>query len=450
MRKGAISLFVTVLSLLILTSPAISGGKSPVLTLQECIKIGLKQNLKLRAARLSVENAKYMARAARADFFPKLQVQGTYRWIDNPVTIDIPEITIHTPLGPLVSPHTIVSRAARNSGILTTSIIQPLFTGGALTEHYTLSKLQEKSEKNTYENSRQALIKAIKTAYFNLIKAQKIHFLMVKFVEQLTEHLKAAKAFLDENIIPLNDYLQTKVTLSNARLNVIKAKNSRKIAQSVLNLLLNRDINKPVRAETDFHVQSLRKPLSFYQKIALSSRPDLKVAVTRVKQARSAIRLAKSRYYPHVTLSVNYRDLSDESLEEDSASVLFTANWSVFEWNKRKWEVNAQRARLEQAILMESQLKQLILQEVKTAYLNVRESYRRIQTIRDAVEQAKENMRINTLRYQEQVATSTDVIDAQMLLLRTEVNLTLAKIDCLNALAGLEKAVGQSITEDML
>jgi len=443
-------IFTTIFCLFITISTGYPGDTPSVLTLRECIRIGLKQNLKLKASRFSIERAKYVAKAAHADFFPKFKLQGTYQWIDNPIKIDIPEITIHTPMGSIVSPHTIVSETARNSGILTTSVVQPIFTGGALTEHYILARLEKKNKENTYLKNKQNLIEAIKLAYFNLTKAQKIHFLALKFVKQLAAHLKTAKAFLDENIIPLNDYLQAKVTLSNARLNVIKAKNARKIAQSYLNLILNRDINLPIRPETMFPVHALSNPLPFYQEMAMTARPDLKAAITRVEQSRAAVRLAKSRYYPQVALSMNYRDLSDESLENDSASVLVTAKWSIFEWNKRKWEVNTQRAKLEQAILMESLLKQQILNEVKTAYLNAAESFKRIETIKDSVEQARENMRINNLRYNEQVATSTDVIDAQTLLLRTEVNLTIARIDYLKALAGLERAIGKPLTEDLM
>ncbi|RTZ92384.1 MAG: hypothetical protein DSY91_03690 [Deltaproteobacteria bacterium] len=449
--KGVIRGFSLILVLMgfMLAGLSYAQENPPTLTLQQCLEIGLKNNLNLKASRYSIERAKSMAKAAHADFFPKLHMQGTYRWLDNPVKIDIPQITIHTPFGPLTSPAKTVSEAARNSGIWTTSIIQPLFTGGALTEQYKLAKLEAKREETVFENNRQALVEAIKDAYYELVKAEKVYHLAVKFSEQLAEHLKTAKAFLEESIIPLNDYLQTKVTLSNARLNVIKAKNGRKIAQSYLNLLLNRDINLAIRPEMEFPMPPLTQPLSYFQELALHSRPDLKSATARVAEARSAIRLAKSSYYPHVALSVNYRDLSDESFENDSASVLVTANWSIFEWNKRKWQVGAQRARLEQAILLESQLKQQILHEVKTAYLNVKESLKRVETIKDSVEQAKENLRINNLRYKEQVATSTDVIDAQTLLLRTEVNLTIAKIDYLKALAALEKAIGKPLKEDL-
>ena len=175
---------------------AVSGrtAEDQVLTLKACIRIGLERNLRLKASHAVIDQAKYSSKAAYADFFPKLKLQGTYRWLDNPVGIDIPEITIHTPMGAIVSPQTTVSEAARNSGVLTTSVIQPLFTGGALTARYTFAKLEEKSRKNTYKANRQTLIENIKFAYFNLIKALKIHVLTIKFTEQLQSHLKTAKA----------------------------------------------------------------------------------------------------------------------------------------------------------------------------------------------------------------------------------------------------------------
>ena len=183
--------FVT--GLLIIGNNGLAQEKLPILTLKECIEIGLKQNLKLKASGYSIERAKELARAAHADFFPKLRVDGTYRYLDKPVKIDIPEITIHTPMGPLVSPPVTVSQGAKNTGILTTSIIQPLFTGGALTEQYTLAKLEAKRETNIFENNRQALIEAIKVAYFELVRAQKVYHLAVKFSEQLADHLKEGK-----------------------------------------------------------------------------------------------------------------------------------------------------------------------------------------------------------------------------------------------------------------
>jgi outer membrane protein len=61
-----------------------------------------------------------------------------------------------------------------------------------------------------------------------------------------------------------------------------------------------------------------------------------------------------------------------------------------------------------------------------------------------AIEQAEENFRINRERYKEQVATSTDVIDAQTLLTKTKSDYYNALSDYNIALGTLERAMGIS------
>ena len=60
-----------------------------------------------------------------------------------------------------------------------------------------------------------------------------------------------------------------------------------------------------------------------------------------------------------------------------------------------------------------------------------------------AVGQAEENYRINQERYKEQVATSTEVLDALTLLDRAQVNYYTALSDFNIARARLQKATGR-------
>ena len=83
--------------------------------------------------------------------------------------------------------------------------------------------------------------------------------------------------------------------------------------------------------------------------------------------------------------------------------------------------------------------------EVKQAYLKTKEAEKKITTVEKAIEQAKENFRINKERYKEQVATSTDVLDAQTLLSRTTTNYYNALYDYKIAKASLYRATGQEV-----
>jgi len=88
-----------------------------------------------------------------------------------------------------------------------------------------------------------------------------------------------------------------------------------------------------------------------------------------------------------------------------------------------------------------------IQKEVKKAYLRTTEAEKAIITVEKAIEQAKENFRINEERFKEQMATSTDVLDAQTLLSRTITNYYNALYAFQLAKATLYRAMGQEIIE---
>ena len=82
---------------------------------------------------------------------------------------------------------------------------------------------------------------------------------------------------------------------------------------------------------------------------------------------------------------------------------------------------------------------------VKKAYLRTQEVEKAIITVKKAIEQAKENFRINQERYKEQMATSTDVLDAQTLLSKTMTNYYNALYAYKISKATLYRAMGREI-----
>ena len=83
--------------------------------------------------------------------------------------------------------------------------------------------------------------------------------------------------------------------------------------------------------------------------------------------------------------------------------------------------------------------------EVYRAYLNYNSSLEKINVSRKSVEQAEENSRIMQNKYDFQLATSTDLIDAETSLLQVKINLNNSLVDYQLAKVILEKAVGRKI-----
>ena len=80
--------------------------------------------------------------------------------------------------------------------------------------------------------------------------------------------------------------------------------------------------------------------------------------------------------------------------------------------------------------------------EVKESYLRVKGAENLILTAEKAVEQAKENYRISDERYKEQVATATEILDAQTRLTQARTNYTNALVVFNLARAALVRAMG--------
>jgi outer membrane protein TolC len=103
----------------------------------------------------------------------------------------------------------------------------------------------------------------------------------------------------------------------------------------------------------------------------------------------------------------------------------------------QKLQLLQQKAKLEDDIRL----------EVERYILDLRDARERVAVTRDAVGQAEENLRINSVRYTEGVGTATDVLDAVTLLTIAETNHYRALYDLRRAEAAVIYAEGQDLLE---
>ena len=81
--------------------------------------------------------------------------------------------------------------------------------------------------------------------------------------------------------------------------------------------------------------------------------------------------------------------------------------------------------------------------EVKANHLAIRKAAESIRVNKKALEAAQEGYRMAVARYQAQVGTNTDVLDAQERLTAAEASLTAALADYKSALSKLYASIGE-------
>jgi outer membrane protein len=414
---------------------------SAPLTLQESIEIALQKSPTLQAAQGAIKEAKYRRLAAVSDFLPQASTQYSYTRLDENPTMSIP-----IPPTP-----TTVTIGSKDIYTWTSTVTQPVFTGGALINSYLLAKLGVDTAKVEFERAKLDLILQVKEAYYGVLTAEKGVEVAEQTVQQLESNLTVAQAFFDVGITAKNDLLQVEVSMAQARQYLIRARNGLEIARVVFNTLLRRDINEDVSLVETLEYTPMMVDADRFIEEAFRERPEIKAAELGIKSAKKGVGLAASGLFPQASIVFSYERQGDDysvsgsqyEPDEDSWYVMAVAQWNVWDWGKTVWGVGENKAKVFQAECAFEEIKDGVRLEITEASLRVMEAEQNIKVAETALGQAEENFRINEERYKGQVATSTDVIDALTLLTQARTNYYTALSDYNVARARLWKAMGK-------
>lgn len=410
----------------------------PPLTLEQVIQIALEANLDIKTSIQETEAAEYERKMSRTNFYPTLNT--TYQYQRNEKEVSSPFMGIITP---------------EDEYTLSASITQPLFTGFSITNQYKRSELNLDLTKANKKRVRQDVVIEATKAYFEILKAEKFLAVSKESVRQVSVQTDVVNNFYQVGMSPLNDLLESQVLLANAKQQVVISRSNLVVARSYMNVLLRRPVHQPIFVVDMLDYKPVEFDLDFCIRTALEKRVELKMSDIEIELAEKDILLAKKTYYPTVNLRGSYYrfgtswDVSggDGIDEEDTWDIRAVASWDFWDWGKTSYGAREKKSRRSQAILNRSKIEDGIQLTVTQAYLEMKTSEKNINTLETAIEQAKENVRISEERYQEQVATSTDVLTAQTLLFRTMNNYYRALYDFQIAKASLYREMGQEFFE---
>ena len=434
-----IGLFLCFIFIQQILFPVFSKAEEPVeiFTLKQTIESALKANLGLKSSKEETAAALAVKKARRTQFFPTLSTSYGYNRYD-----------AETVSGGFTA-------VPKEQYSFVTSFSQPIFSGFSLLRQYDIAKLGLDKAKVNEQLTRQNIILDAKNAYFKLLQNQKLYDIAKKTVVQINAQKEVADNFYQVGMTPLNDLLQAQVELANAKQDLIVARNNFDNAESNFNTLLRRPINTPVVLKDILDYSPFEGTLEYCLAEAEKNRFEVKIADMEVEIAQKDLDLSKKDYYPSIDLQGNYFKYGTEwevnggdgIYDPEGWNVQAVAKWNFWEWGRTSYGVKEKYSRLSQAQLNKKGILDNIELEVKTAYLRTQEAERAIKTVETAVEQAKENFRINQERYKEQISTQTDVLIAQTLLSRTMTNYYNALYAFKISKATLYRAIGREVIE---
>jgi len=429
--------FVFVIPLDVNAEEIIKKGES--LNLERCTEIALKLHPNIAAAANTVNVNVSRVGEAKSNYYPQINWTSSYDRISSASRTSSNNITGSSPGG--ISSSNGTSFDQFSTGL---SLSQDIYDFGKTPTQVNIQNLNVASSRSDLENVSEQIVFNVKQAYFGVLQTQRTRDVSADTVKQFQQHLNQAKGFYEVGTKPKFDVTKAEADLSNAKLNLIKAENSLRLA--VVNL--NNAMGVPGAPEyiIEDNLSYRKYTVTFEGAIdkAYKNRPDLQSTAAKKQAAERSIDLAKTGYYPVLTGSAGYSWSGDKVSSLDRGwNVGAALSIPIFSGYLTKYQVEEAKANLNVLKANEDLLRQTIFSDVQQAYLNLKQAEESIPTAELGVKQAQENFEIATGRYAAGVGNPIEVTDAEVLLTNAKTANIQALYDYKVAQASLEKAMGE-------
>lgn len=335
------------------------------------------------------------------------------------------------------------------------SVNIPLYTGGLVEGQIDVAKLGKTNAQEEILRVEQATKYSAIQGYYGLLAYQELQGVYHEAVDNLQGHLDNVQAQYNVGTKAKVDVLSSDVSLANAKTTAITADNNVAVAESNLNNILGLPLETKLNLADhqlpfDTYNISLREATDY----AMKYRPEVLQAAIAVQEAERNIDIANAGNRPTVAITGG-NDWADNTFpgidaNKRSWKVAAGVTYSLYDGGATKAKVNQAKQDILVARETEQKTREAVQLEVKQAYLNIRSAAQKVEETQTVVDQARENYRIQNIRYQAGVGINLDVLDAQLSLNEAQVNHIQALYDYNVGIAKLEQVMGVDVESGVI
>jgi len=383
------------------------------LSLQDCRKMALEYNEKIRIADNAVNKARLDRQIAFAQYLPKVDGSFTLLHMQTQDLLEIGDV-----LG--------VSLQTRGTFLAGVSVTQPLYVGGQITAANRLARIGQTVSEEQKRKTRQQVIADVDNAYYTLISVRSKVRMLEAYSRQMQGLYDQVKLGVDVQMATTNDLLRISTKQNEISYQLQKARNGEQLCGLALAYAIGADMDQTIiPSDTVLQSQNLGLSEDF------SARPDLHLLQQQVKANEVMVKKERSNYLPTLALlgSYSYHDnlrlKGNLNLPDGTALdyhhtfsgscpyALLSLRMPLFHWGAELKKVKKAKLNLADSKLQLQQMERGMRIEVRKAVQNVTDAQRMVETATTGRQQADENLRVMRQKYDNQMCTMTDLLDAQ-------------------------------------
>ena len=430
---------------------ASSAGAQEVvrLTLDDAVARGLANSQRLAELESRVEGAEAAEAGRAAARMPSLALLGGYTRTNH-----VDEFGVAQPGQPprIIYPDIPDNFRAR------LDLQWPVYTGGRTEALQRAAHAERHAAGEDLTAARADLRLEIARAYWALVTAAETERVLARSLDSIGAHVADLRSRLEEGLIPPNEVLSAEAQRSRQRLLAVEARNLRAVADADLHRLLG--IETPGRIEPVAPLELQAPPgdvapgdvalvdVALVAK-ARAQRAERRALESRVEAASARAEAAGAAARPQVGVSSGYdyarpnaRIFPRNRTWRDSWDVSINVSWLLWDGGKQRAEQAEASALARGAATCVAEFDRQVAFEVRQRGLEIDSAREAITAAADGLRSATEALRVVHERFRAGVATSTEVLDAEIAVLQAALDRTRALASARLARARMDRALG--------
>ncbi len=406
--------------------PAPSG-----LAFDRAVQTALDKNPQVTAAREAVVAAEQHVIQARAGQFPGISVTGTTSY------------GTATVLGPPASDPRSNSTVSLTGAL---SIYDNGRTGIAIEQ----AQAALAAAQAVLRQTQQDVALSAATAFFNVLKAERLAAARQAQLEKAQGQLEQAQAQVRAGVAAQADVIQAQAQVAQAQVDLLAARSQIETGKGALRSVLAMDLLAPIELQEP-RVQPVALTLTAEGAVkeAQESRPEVAKAAADVQTSTAALAFAYANAGFQVSVGLN----STYVITSTVPAMTSTTSWALaaivtlplFDAGKGEASINEAAANLRVAQAKAEATRLAIRQDAYQAYLAAVQATANLDATQAAQAAADEALRVAEGRYRAGVGTILEVTTARAQAAQAEVVAITARFDYQAALATLRHALGRPI-----
>lgn len=444
--------------------PAFASGQTETmdLSLEQSLTLLQSENKSLRIAGKEVELAKNEQQKLNAFWYPTISAAGAYVHMSNPVEVRqslnqftdpakeyvhsiLPNDQFISSLLDKIGQNTLtLPLISQNVTTIDANLTWPLFTGGkriyAGKIGKTLVSVAEVNREQVSANQQALLIES----YFGLRLGQHVVEVKTETYNSLKTHYDQALKLEQQGMINRAERLVAQVSMEEAKRELESARKDLEVASQALKSLINVGEEQEIRTTTSLFINESIPSAGYFKEMIPFNNYLVNQLKLQESIAHNQLKIGRTGYLPNIALigkQTLYADGLDKYLmPRTMIGVGFT--WNIFDGLDREKKIRQARLTSQSLAIGKEKAVTDLQVGVDKFYSQMQNAMDNVKALNTTLEMSNELVRIREKSFKEGMATSSDVVDAEVVLSKVKTAFLLAYYQYDVALANLLSICG--------